>query len=372
MPCSGHKNNHISRGEEEIMSVSIYVLSPSEGSGKTTLIMSMAMKAKELGRKVGYFKPVGFASIVGSSGELVDEDAQNMREILQLKEDLSLICPITLEKFRFLTKFLEARPSGIREKVMNSYKMVSKDKELMFIDGPDTISGGTFLGCSALSLARDLGARVVLISRIRDDTFLDDLLLAVDYCHKTKVSLLGVVLNRVPADYPEAEKIAKAVLEEEGVEVLGSIPSSDILGALRVREICELVGGKVIAGERGMDKLVRNFLVGAMSMESAIKYFRRTTDKLVIVGGDRTDIILAALETGASAIIATGGLYPSVKVLPRADELNVPIILVPHDTFTTLQQVQKIMGKIKPSDKTRLELAKKLFEENVKWEKIIA
>ena len=37
-------------------------------------------------------------------------------------------------------------------------------------------------------------------------------------------------------------------------------------------------------------------LVGAMSVESALSYFRRKPNKAVITGGDRADIQLAALE----------------------------------------------------------------------------
>jgi len=77
------------------------------------------------------------------------------------------------------------------------------------------------------------------------------------------------------------------------------------------------------------------------------------------------------LETGLAALILTGNLYPSVKILPRADDLKVPVILVPYDIYTTLQMVQGIVGKIKPRDKNRIEIAKKLFEENVDWKRIL-
>jgi len=350
---------------------SVYVVSPSEWSGKTTVIICLAMKAAEVEKRVGYFKPIGFGSMVGPSGELIDEDVQNMREMLKLEESPDLLCPVLLERFRFLEKFDEAELSGAREKIVRFYRRVSEGKDLMLIDGPNSISGGLFLNCSVPSLAKEFGAEILLVSRVRDDSFLDELLLAVDYCRKLGMPPLGVILNRVPRDYRDVEKTARAMLEKEGIEFLGSVPESDVLSALRVREIHGLIGGKVLAGEGGMDNLVRTFLVGAMSMESAIGYFRKSTDKLVIVGGDRTDIISAALETGTSAIIVTGNLHPSVKVLPRADELNVPIILVSNDTYTTLQQIQKIVGKIKPGDRVRLELVKKLFEENVKWERIL-
>ncbi|HDJ04668.1 MAG TPA: phosphotransacetylase family protein [Candidatus Bathyarchaeota archaeon] len=168
-----------------------------------------------------------------------------------------------------------------------------------------------------------------------------------------------------------ANCIIKPYLEKHHIRVLGVIPEDRVLSSLTVREIYESVGGKVLAGEDGMDKIVQTFLVGAMTMESAIKYFRKASNKIVITGGDRTDLILAALETRSSAVILTGNLYPSVKILPRADELAIPIILVPYDTFTTLQLAQKIIGKIKPRDKKRIEIAKRLIEENVKWDDIL-
>jgi BioD-like phosphotransacetylase family protein len=242
----------------------------------------------------------------------------------------------------------------------------------MLIDGPNSVSGGIFMGCSVPDLAKEFGSRIVVVSRVRDDSFLDELLLSIKFCTEHGVPPAGVILNRMPEDYPELERMTRHALGEEGIELLGSIPNRDVLGALRVREIHEFMGGEVLAGEEGMENLVQNFLIGAMSMESAMRYFRRTTNKLVIVGGDRTDIISAALETGASAVIVTGNLYPSVKILPRADELKIPIILVPHDTYTTLNTIQKMVGKIKPGDAARIELIKKLFEENVRWERIIA
>jgi BioD-like phosphotransacetylase family protein len=120
-----------------------------------------------------------------------------------------------------------------------------------------------------------------------------------------------------------------------------------------------------------MDNVVQAVLVGAMTPESALRYFRKAKNELIITGGDRTDIIFAALEVGASSLILTGNLYPSVKIFPRADDLSVPIILVPYDTYTTLQQIQRIVGKIKPGDKKRINRAQKLIKENIDWKEIM-
>ena len=103
-----------------------------------------------------------------------------------------------------------------------------------------------------------------------------------------------------------------------------------------------------------------------------MRYFQKAKNELVITGGDRTDIVFAALEAGARAIILTGNLYPSVKIFPRADELAVPLILVPYDTYTTLQILQGIVGKIRPEDQKRIDRAKKIVAENVDWKHILS
>jgi BioD-like phosphotransacetylase family protein len=165
--------------------------------------------------------------------------------------------------------------------------------------------------------------------------------------------------------------VIKPFIEKHGIKVLGLIPEDKNLSAPTAREICDFIGGRVLAGKDGLDKMIEAILIGAMTPDSAAKYFRRVTNELVITGGDRTDIILTALETDVSAIVLTGNLHPSAKVLPKADELKVPLILVPYDTYTTLQYIQKIIGKIKPRDSRRISTAVNLVREHVDWRQLI-
>ena len=74
------------------------------------------------------------------------------------------------------------------------------------------------------------------------------------------------------------------------------------------------------------EESVEHFLVGAMGAESALSDFRRKPNKAVITGGDRTDIMLAALETSTCSSGADGNLYPAAHVLNRADEWCVPVL----------------------------------------------
>jgi len=104
-----------------------------------------------------------------------------------------------------------------------------------------------------------------------------------------------------------------------------------------------------------------------MSMESDLRYFRALPDKVVITGGDRADIQLAALETNTKAIILTGNLYPNSLVLSKAEEMGIPFILVSTDTLTTVERIGKLLGKMRVRSKTKIERAKKLFAKNLNF-----
>ncbi|MEM2940019.1 MAG: phosphotransacetylase family protein [Thermoproteota archaeon] len=349
----------------------IYVASLEKLGGKSILTISLAQLAMEKEIHVGYFKPIGVDCIPGPRGELIDEDAETMKTILGLEAGVE-VCPLKLGGDVFLEHYKDKDPSRIRESILESYRAASAGKDLMIIEGPHTLSTGSLLGCQVPRLAPILKAELLLVLRYRDDFVVDDALQARDYCEHWGTKISGVVLNRVEKDnVRNVKEVVKPLLEKEGLRVLGILPEDRLLSSLTVREIYGTMGGELIAGKGGLDNPVETVLVGAMTPESAIQYFRRVRNELIVTGGDRTDIVLAALEAGASAVILTGNLRPSVKVLPRADELKIPMIVVPQDTYTTLQQIQKIVGRVKPQDKTRITAAKKLVQENVNWKEIL-
>jgi BioD-like phosphotransacetylase family protein len=352
---------------------SIYIASTGKLSGKSSITISLALKAKELGMKIGYFKPVGRGSSLNRKNQVIDKDVEIIKDIMRLEEDIELICPIVLGKGDFLEEFLSVRNHDYSDAIIRSYEKISEDKDLVLVEGPDTLHTGSFLNLPVPRIAEILSSKVVIVAQLIDDSIVDELIHARDYCLGWDVSILGVILNRITQEnVKKTRTLMKPYLKERGIDILGTIPENSVLGALTIKEIYEEIGGQILAGKDGMNKTVQSFLIGAMTIEGAMKYFRRAKDKLIVTGGDRTDMILAALETNASALILTGNLYPSVKILPRADKLDIPVILVPYDTFTTLQLIQKIIGRIKPRDEKRITIAKKLLEENVVWKKIIS
>ena len=120
-----------------------------------------------------------------------------------------------------------------------------------------------------------------------------------------------------------------------------------------------------------MDKGIDNILIGAMSFDSALTYFRRYADKVVITGGDRAEIMLAAMETSTSCIVATGGERPSPPVIKKAVELEIPILLVEGHTYAAAKQVEEIRSEIAPEESEKIELITKRVSRHIDMKAIL-
>lgn len=132
-----------------------------------------------------------------------------------------------------------------------------------------------------------------------------------------------------------------------------------------VSEIAQGLNAEVLAGESGLDKVVEKIMVGGMTAEAAMKEMRRLNRKVMITGGDRSDMLMAALSTDTSCLLLTGGLYPDRPVLAKAQELEVPVLLVGHGTQIASDMVENLIARIEPSDTTKIDLVADLIRRHV-------
>ncbi len=81
--------------------------------------------------------------------------------------------------------------------------------------------------------------------------------------------------------------------------------------------------------------------VGAMSADGFISRVRKfPAERLLVVSGDRPTIQLPAIETGARALVVTGGYQLSSGLLQLAEARGVTVINSPYDTATTTMRIK--------------------------------
>ncbi|UCD45579.1 MAG: phosphotransacetylase family protein [Candidatus Bathyarchaeota archaeon] len=352
------------------MVYSIYV-SGTGFSGKTALCLGLYGKFQEMGLSVGYFKPVGHGEKV-VDGKLRDADVILMKEVMALTEPLEVLCPVVLGN-RYLDQISDNFEAAA-ENIQKAYKEVCEGKDILLIE---SAARPEYLICCGLSmpqLAKELDAKVLFSVKGSDDTVVDEAIHYRDHVRLEGGEMIGVVVNFVPLEQIERMRgIISPILEKCDLDVLGIVPDHRELTLPTVQDVVDVLNAEVLTCADKLEGLVDNYLVGAMSPESALSWLRRSVGKAFITGGDRTDLILTALETKPSAIVLTGNIYPSVRVLSTAEEKGIPILLVPTDTYTTVTRLDLLDGRIVPSPTStkKIQLTRRIIGEYVDWRKIL-
>jgi BioD-like phosphotransacetylase family protein len=345
----------------------LFIGSTVGNSGKTMITIGLAPALQESGYKVGFFKPLGKQpTMVG--GKVVDADAQFLKETLHLAEPLEQICPVVVTQ-DLLFRALHGDLSDVRSRIQKAFDAVSAGKDVLLMGGAGTLADGGFLGVPTLSLIKDYKAPVLLVDPYHNEVCIDCILMAREMLGD---ALMGVVLNRVtPQGLPEVEQIVVPYLASKGIEVMGVIPLDRLLDAVTVRQLVEILQGKVVCGEGALDEFVERFSVGAMDTGAALGYFQRLPNKAVITGGNRADIQLAALETSTRCLVLTGDQMPNQIIIARAREAGVPIVVVSHDTLTTVEKLESVLGRIRIREAPKVRRAQEVLRERLNHRRII-
>ncbi len=324
--------------------VPLFFISNQSFSGKSSMCVGVGKLLIEKGLKVGYMKPVGtLPTKVG--GVTTDEDAQYISNILDVSNDLGDICPIVLTQ-QYIREGLKDRSfsKGFLSSIDEAFGRIKKGKDTVILEGAKSVEDGYFLGISSKEICTKLGAKAIMVVRYSSE-IVDQILFSKEYLGDC---FGGIIINWIPrSQLVYLEELVLPFLKNNGVEVLGYVVSDKMLSSVSIKEMAELLGGKIICAENKVDELVETFMVGAMGQEQALKFFRRKANKAVITGGDRADVQLAALETATKCLILTGNFQPSSVVLGRAEELGVPMILVNFDTLTAVEKVGEIIGHVR-------------------------
>jgi len=342
----------------------IYIGSTAGFSGKNMVVMGLGLKFQKDGLKIGYMKPVG-AMPTEIDGKPGDEDAFFVQNILGLKGDSTDVTPVLVTQ-DFKVKAFSGKTGDLMTDIKSAYAKIDEGNDITIVAGSGSMYSGKYCNVDAISVVRELGLKTVIIDRFHDELKYDYLMVMKETLGD---SLLGVVLNDIPPSFmDEVETMLKPCLERMGVRVLGVIPKDPLMGAIKVSDLAERLGGKVISAHNKADKVVENFLIGTMQVENFMTHFRKNKNSAVIVGGDRSDVQLVALEGSCPCLVLTGNLYPNDIILTRSEVLEVPIVIVREDTFSVAKKMETILSRHKLRDVIKIRQGAQLVSSNIDYE----
>ena len=342
----------------------LIVASLRSSTGKTNFIVGLT---EALQKKVGYMKPFG-DRLLYSKKRLWDYDAALMTGLYAMKEhpdDMSL--GFDHSKLRFMYN-----EESIKAKVLELAETISVGRDLLIVEAGKSISYGTSVHLDALSLARYLNGKVLFVISGDDDTILDDIMFVKRSVDMKEIQVAGIIVNKVH-NVDDFKETYLPEIKQTGLNVLGVLPHQSELTYFSLRYLSDKLFAKVLTAEANLGRRVKNIFIGAMSGNVAVqKPLFKKEDKLIITGGDRSDMILAALNHNATGIILTNNILPPSNIIAKAEESGTPMLLVTPDTFQVARQIDRMEPLLTKEASDKVELLKNMVKANVDIDSLLA
>ena len=350
------------------MAIPIFLCSLTERVGKSILSIGIMQKLQNEGKKVAYFKPVGISK--SAFTQKADPDVGFiLNTIFTTSKPYDIISPVSMPDCYYVDLIDASKRDESLAKIKSAYEDLSKEMDYIIIEGSPSIRKFIRVGLDDLSIAQALGiGELIYIEKESSDKCIDNLFFTKKYFDFRKVDFKGVIFNTIDYDYvARIKELEENHIKRYNIPVVGIIERSIELYSPRVSEVLEAIGGELIneASSSGLNSRVETYIIGAMSAQAALKYLRQIRRGAVITGGDRTDLALAALNEDVSCLILTGFIQPDIKLIAAANERNIPLILSPSDTYTTMRNMIRLKPGIQEDE---IALVRKLVEDGINWE----
>ena len=341
---------------------SLYITGMEPGSGKSVVALGVMETFAGRAQEAGYFRP-----IVG--GGRPDPEIELIRGRYRLESSYEEMHALTVDEAHRL--IASGHHEELEQRVFDAYKELERRFEVMVVEGTDFAGVLPVLDFELNArLANQLGSSVlVVLSGTAVHGIASAVRVARASLERQGCALFGAVVNRVPTDALDEMRAHSVTYDPAApMYVLAENPE---LGYPTLAQVASELGASVLVG--GHDRLqqeVREVSVAAMSVEHFIEDLVDGT--LVIVPGDRGDILLASLASARFAtlpavagVVLTGGRSPAPQIETLLHDAPFAVLAVNSRTYPTAAAVHAITPVITAEDEPKIATALGVFEAGI-------
>jgi phosphate acetyltransferase len=348
------------------MNRSVYIITPSNQSGKSIISLGLMQMLQRTTPRVAFFKPV------------VEDKEEKDNHIDAVLSHFKI--PMEYEEaYAFSRSELnELRNQGrinyVYDEIIEKYKKLEERFDFVLVEGSDfNEETSVFEVDFNASLATSLGMPALLV--IKDnfdsvDELVEHVQLQLHSFVAKNIKIIGVFVSRCTKDITVAEKALKARLPKEVIVSL--IPNSEELGHPTMKEIADELKAHVLFGNDKLDTIARNSIIGGMQLANYLN--RISPDCVAVMPGDRSDLVIGTMLANMSpnyprvaGLVLTGGFLPERSVVNLMDgtQQTLPVLAVSTGTFETASRIANIQPKIYAGNEYKIRLAIDIFESSV-------
>jgi phosphate acetyltransferase len=348
---------------------SLYISSLEPGSGSLIITMGIMELLKGKLGKVAFFRPV----IDELDGR--DHDISFILEKYALDmnyKDCYGFKTHEVEKLMAENKF-----NNFIESLLGKFKKLEKEYDFVVVEGLHNSSFSQTVDFDInISIAKNLGTPYISVLKGKDKSAMeifDEISIETDSIKNSGCTHIATFVNRINPKITNELRASLLSVNTKDSHIY-FLEEVEELDTPTVAEIKKNLGCIQILGEeKDLRRVVKQSKIAAMKLENFLEYLE--DGDLIIVPGDRSDIIIGSLSSvfsknypAISGILLTGGLLPhkSIKQLFNGfDSCTIPILSVEDDTYTTAMKVKDVPATITSKSERKIALAMGLFSSNV-------
>ena len=347
----------------------IFVAATRMNDGKTTTCLGLTAALQTMGINVGYIKPIA-QRIVQSGEDQVDEDTLLIDGLFSLDIPIAAMSPVAIGP-EFTKNYLE-NPNEIgpqlKDRICRAFDRAAYGKDIIVVEGSGHAGVGSVFGASNADNAKVLGSKALIVAAGGIGKPIDEIALNKALFDQSGVEVVGVILNKVLPDKIDfIRDFASRGLKKLGVPLIGVVPLQETLVYPNLDQVAEETKARWIHQPAGLRR-VRRVVIGAMSARRAAEYFR-VNGTLVIVPGDREDLLEAFIEGGGakslSGIILSNGLLPNDALMKKLTDAGIPVAAVEAESFAVTARINNMTVKTMRQDSDKIPIIEKMIRESV-------
>jgi phosphate acetyltransferase len=346
------------------MAKGIYVSATTPGSGKSLVALGLADTLHRHADRIGFFKPVVNGSDVASDPMVAlmkarfDLDDERCRGGLTFAEVRGLLA--------------EGKREEIDSRCVEIFAEMSRHCDVVIVEGTDLTGQDAAVEFDLNArLANNLAAPVVAVVGAKGLT-VAEAVDAVEVARKEllaeRCALLAIMVNR--AEPAAVDALAAAVKPGSSGRPVYVLPELEDIARPTTGEVAAALGLGQVAGLPDLERDVHSIKVAAMSVANFLHVL--DDGALVIVPGDRADVLVACLASSfspefpvPSALILTGGLAPEANIYSLLAQAPFPVFTARDDTYVTAKRVSEVRSEIWSGHRRKVASALGLWSKRV-------
>lgn len=351
------------------MARALLVVPCGHNVGLTSICLGLVRAIERQGIRAGFFKPIAQS---GGGGEVADRSVAIVRTVSRIST------PDAIEQHRAEALLGSGDEQVLLEEVVARYQKAAKDADLVVVEG--MVPGPDQVYSSRLNAAvsKGLDADVILVG-VQDPRSPAETAEAIEIqARGYDGRVIGAILSKVEvpgvtwrAVTPGAEQpltsshvnlvapFIKAITAKK-IPVVGAVPMRPDLAFLRLKDLAQAVGARVLIEGDG-DRRVECTTLIARAVQHAVDNLR--TGTLVVTPGDRDDIVMACSLSALSGvrlagILLTGDYLPDPRIMRLCEgamRTGLSVLVTDKDSFTTVAAISSMNREMPIDDRDRIE-----------------